>query len=75
MLLQFKNLTIRNATMKDAALLSSWWNDGKIMAHAGFPNGTGETVDEIAERIKQDTDEDRRLIIELDKRQIGRAHV
>ncbi len=71
MLLQFKNLTIRNATMKDAALLSSWWNDGKIMAHAGFPNGTGETVDEIAERIKQDTDEDRRLIIELDKRPVG----
>lgn len=71
MLLQFKNLTIRNASVKDAYLLSSWWNDGKIMAHAGFPNGTGETVDEIAERIKEDTDEDRHLIIELDKRPIG----
>lgn len=71
MLLQFKNLTIRNATVRDADLLSSWWNDGKIMAHAGFPNGTGETADEIAERIKEDTDEDRRLIIELDKRPIG----
>ncbi len=71
MLLQFKNLTIRNATVEDADLLSSWWNDGKIMAHAGFPNGTGETVDEIAERIKEGTDEDRRLIIELDKRPIG----
>ncbi len=71
MLLQFKNLTIRNATVGDADLLSSWWNDGKVMAHAGFPNGTGETADEIAERIKEDTDEDRRLIIELDKRPIG----
>ena len=71
MLLQFKNLVIRNATVKDADLLSSWWNDGKIMAHAGFPNGTGETADEIAARIKEDTDEDRRLIIELDKRPIG----
>ncbi|MDE5892876.1 MAG: GNAT family N-acetyltransferase, partial [Acetatifactor sp.] len=70
-LLQFKNLTIRNATVEDADLLSSWWNDGKIMAHAGFPNGTGETADEIAERIKEDTDEDRRLIIELNKRPIG----
>ena len=72
MLLQFKNLTIRSATVKDADLLSLWWNDGKIMAHAGFPNGTGEMADEIAEKIKRDTDEyRRRLIVELDKRPIG----
>ncbi len=64
MLLQFKNLKIRNATVKDAELLSSWWNDGKIMAHAGFPNGTGKTACEIAENLKKDTDEDRHLIIE-----------
>lgn len=71
MLLQFKNLTIRNAAVEDADLLSSWWNDGTIMAHAGFPNGTGETADEIAENLKKDTDEDRHLIIELDKRPVG----
>lgn len=71
MFLQFKNLTIRNATVEDAELLSSWWNDGKIMAHAGFPNGTGETAHEIAEKLGKDTDEDRRLIIELDNRPIG----
>lgn len=71
MFLQFKNLTIRNATVEDAELLSSWWNDGKIMAHAGFPNGTGETAREIAEKLGKDTNEDRRLIIELDNRPIG----
>lgn len=71
MQLQYKNLTIRNATVADADLLSSWWNDGKIMAHAGFPNGTGETPDEIAEKIKGDTDEHRRLMIEFDKRPVG----
>lgn len=71
MLLEFKNLIIRNATVEDADLLSSWWNDGKIMAHAGFPNGIGKTACEIAEDLKEDTDEDRRLIIELDKRPIG----
>lgn len=71
MLLQFNNLSIRAATIKDANLLSLWWNDGKIMAHAGFPNGLGETPDEIAESIKKDTNEHRRLIIELDKRPIG----
>lgn len=71
MFLQFKNLTIRNATVEDAELLSSWWNDGKIMAHAGFPNGTGETAREIAEKLGKDTNEDRRLMIELDNRPIG----
>ena len=35
-------LTIRNATPDDAQQLCIWWNDGEIMAHAGFPNGTGE---------------------------------
>jgi hypothetical protein len=33
MFIQRENLTIRNATMNDAALLSKWWNDGRIMAH------------------------------------------
>lgn len=41
------------------------------MAHAGFPNGTGETAYEIAKRLKKDTEENRRLIIELDHRPIG----
>lgn len=48
MRLQYKNLTIRNAAVEDADLLALWWNDGKIMAHAGFPKGTGETAEEIA---------------------------
>lgn len=69
---QFGNLTIRNATVEDAVLLSAWWNDGKIMAHAGFPNGTGETPQCIAEKISKDKDNVcRRLIIECDKNPIG----
>lgn len=71
MLLQYNNLTIRDAAEEDAEQLALWWNDGKVMAHAGFPNGTGETADEIADRIKKDTDEERRLIIELDQKPIG----
>ena len=64
MLLQHKDLTIRNVTMEDAPQLENWWNDGKIMAHAGFPLGTGKTAEEIAAKIAQDTDESRRLILE-----------
>lgn len=71
MLLNHKDLTIRNATIDDARLLAAWWNDGAVMAHAGFPNGTGETPAGIAERIGTDTDEHRRLIIELAHRPIG----
>ena len=69
---QVDNLTIRNATVEDADLLSAWWNNGKIMAHAGFPNGTGETTQCIAEKISKDDDDIcRRLIIAHSKIPIG----
>lgn len=71
MLLNHKDLTVRNASPKDAKLLAAWWNDGAVMAHAGFPHGTGETADEITYRLTKDTDESRRLIIELSHRPIG----
>ncbi|MCL2022910.1 MAG: GNAT family N-acetyltransferase [Oscillospiraceae bacterium] len=66
------NLTIRNASPKDAALLGGWWRDGAIMAHAGFPNGLAVTDEEIAASLAMDSDETRRrLIIELDRIPIG----
>lgn len=72
MLLKHKNLTIRNATTTDAEQLASWWNDGKIMAHAGFPNGIGQTAQSIADSLKNDTDDThRRLIIEIDNVAVG----
>ena len=72
MLLRHNNLIIRNATEKDAEKLAMWWNDGKIMAHAGFPNGTGQTAQSIANSLQEDTDTThRRLIIEMDNMPIG----
>ena len=71
MLLQHENLTIRNAVPADAHQLATWWNDGVVMAHAGFPFGSGEKAEEIAARVAQDTDEGRRLILELYGRPIG----
>lgn len=65
-------LIIRNATINDAHILGKWWRDGKIMAHAGFPNGLTITDKEISVQISKDTDETcRRLIIECDKMPIG----
>lgn len=71
MLLKFKNFTIRNAIVNDAPLLAKWWNDGTVMAHAGFPNGIGKTAEQISESLKHDTDSNGRLIIELGEIPIG----
>lgn len=72
MFIQNNNLTIRNATSKDASILCKWWNDGKVMAHAGFPNGLGTSEEVIRQQISGDTDEIlRRLIIEIDEVPVG----
>lgn len=71
MLLKHDDLTIRNATAHDASQLEKWWNDGKVMAHAGFPLGLGTTAEDIAAQVAKDTDENRRLILELDGRPVG----
>lgn len=66
------NLTIRNALPEDAKQLSIWWNDGKVMAHAGFPNGLNVTADEIRKDLATDSDEThRRHIIEFENKPIG----
>ncbi len=72
MLIENKELKIRNAEESDAGILTEWWNDGKVMAHAGFPNGLGTTPEEVAAKIRTDSDNTgRRLIIELDGLPIG----
>jgi RimJ/RimL family protein N-acetyltransferase len=65
-------LVIRNATAADAQILCNWWNDGKVMAHAGFPHGLGTTTQQIALDLTNDSDDKhRRLILELDTVPIG----
>jgi len=72
MLIKHNNLTIRNATAHDAEQLCVWWNDGKVMAHAGFPNGLGITPEEVRNSLAGDTDDThRRHIIELNGKPIG----
>lgn len=41
MKLEKGKLCIKNAEKEDCKQLVSWWNDGAVMAHAGFPNGLG----------------------------------
>ena len=63
--LTYKDITIRNTTASDAEQLANWWNDGAIMAHAGFPNGLGTTAEKIAADLVKDSDNTRRRLILL----------
>ncbi len=49
--IQYGNFTIRQAEVADAKQLAAWWNDGAVMAHAGFPNGLGTTEEEVIEGL------------------------
>lgn len=72
MRIEHGELCIRNADSADCARLAAWWNDGGVMAHAGFPNGLGTTAEEIEEQIKNDSDDTkRRLMIEYQSSPIG----
>ena len=67
--LQHGNILLRDATKADAKQLAEWWNDGAVMAHAGFPNGLGTTEEEVAEDIGTGV-----LIIEEAGKPIGEAN-
>ncbi len=67
--LQYGKIVIRSATAADAWQLTAWWNDGSVMAHAGFPLGLGTTVEKVIAGLRDD-----RLVLEEDGRLIGEAH-
>ena len=70
--IRFEGIRIRNASSADCQQLADWWNDGAVMAHAGFPNGIGTTPEEIRRQIARERDETgRTLIIEYRARSIG----
>lgn len=71
MLIKKENLIIRNATEEDSTILCKWWNDGKVMSHAGFPNGLGTNSKNISESLKRNNDKNRTLIIEFEDKPIG----
>lgn len=71
---KWKNLTIRQAEASDAKQLAAWWNDGAVMAHAGFPNGVGTTEVEVIKGLGKGSlviEENHRLIGECNYRDLG----
>lgn len=72
MFIKKDNLVIRSATFDDADILTNWWNDGAIMAHAGFPNGLGQSVEETINQIKQNEIKLSQIcIIEVNSNKVG----
>ena len=72
MRIQKDNIVIRSSTVEDATQLNKWWNDGKIMEHAGFPNGLGESLDDTIKNIRYWEGKLSQLcIIEIDGKAVG----
>ena len=46
-----EHILIRSAVLADAPLLNAWWNHGAVMAHAGFPKGLGQSMEETRRQI------------------------
>jgi RimJ/RimL family protein N-acetyltransferase len=68
----FENIVIREATAADAEQLALWWNDGAIMAHAGFPNGLHISVEQVRHDIEIAPAQGNFLhIIEIDSIPVG----
>lgn len=67
-------LVLRSAERRDAPQLTAWWNDGDVMAHAGFPLGLGQSVETTRKQIEQN---ERRLgqlcIVEIGGAPVGEA--
>ena len=71
----YGDLRIRGAALADAEQLCQWWNDGAVMAHAGFPNGLGTTAEKIRGQIAEESDDTiRRHIILYQNVPIGEMH-
>lgn len=69
MLIHYHNLIIRDAQQEDCDILAVWWNDGNLMAHAGYPNGLHTNKKQVWEEMKQSSR--KRLIIEKNQIPIG----
>ncbi|HHX29762.1 MAG TPA: GNAT family N-acetyltransferase [Clostridiaceae bacterium] len=72
MRIQEGDIVIRSAVPEDAPTLNRWWNDGRIMAYAGYPDGLGESLSESREVIcSWQGKPDHLCMIEIDGRPAG----
>jgi RimJ/RimL family protein N-acetyltransferase len=66
------NIFIRSASIEDAEILTKWWNDGSVMAHAGFPLGLNTTIEKTITQILENEHKiSQRCIILIDFIKVG----
>src|SRR5699024_1142166 len=72
MRIQQDSIVIGSATINDAIQLYKWWNDGRVMEHAGFLNGLGESMEDTIDNIRSWEGKLSQLcIIEIDGKPVG----
>lgn len=71
MYLKNENLIIRQANENDAHVLCKWWSDGKIMAHAGFPNGLKTDINKLIDKLNKESDNKKRLMMVINNKRVG----
>lgn len=72
MKLSFEDMLIRNAEDADVPFYAMWWNDGEVMAYAGFPKGLNTTLQKVAEIISRDNEKSSmHLVAEIGGRPVG----
>ena len=75
MIIENENFIIRSAQADDAQVLTNWWNDGEVMAHAGFPNGLNTTVEKTLKQIESyKSNLSQLLIIEIGNMSVGECN-
>lgn len=67
--LHYSDITLRTALPSDAKRLAAWWNDGAVMAHAGFPLGLGITEEKVISQLRREL-----FILEKDEKPIGESN-
>ena len=71
----YGELTLRSATASDIPQLVSWWSDGKVMEHAGFPHGLKTDVAKLKGELNLQNSNQHpnlcRMVIEYQGRLIG----
>ena len=68
-----KRLLIRRATVADAGMYVALWNDPRVMAHVGFPEGLGVDESEMTRRIRDKPDADYEQFLVVTRKSDGRA--
>ena len=43
----YNNISINETTKNDLDNILALWNDGEVMKYVGFPNGLGETMENL----------------------------